>query len=96
MASYPQHPKDALPFGGIVAKEIAVSILVNAGFNVSFAVLLFDSAASIALWGRAGTALDLVPAAFMPAPVMTFGITRGIHRRIRRGRLSRRATPSHT
>ena len=87
MASFPQHPEDAQPLGRILAKEIAVSTLVNVVFNVSFAVLLFDTAGSIPLWGRAGIALDLVPATFMPALMMTFGITLGIHRRIRLGLL---------
>lgn len=77
----------AKPLRTIMLQEIGISIVVTIAFNMIFALLLFDTGASIPLWGHSGIAVDLIPATFMPALMMTFGITLGTRHKVRQGTL---------
>ena len=73
------------PLSRLLAIEIGIATVANIAFNLFFAWLMFPRDQPVGLWGPSGMAFDMLPGTFMPALMMTFGITAGLRGRMRRG-----------
>ncbi|MET3760082.1 hypothetical protein ABIB28_000606 [Sphingomonas sp. UYEF23] len=71
-----------VPLMRLLAGEIAVGTIINIAFNLFFAWLIFYGRTPI---GRDAMLLDMIPAAFLPALLMTFPITVLMRKRMRQG-----------
>ena len=73
---------DPVPLTRLLAGEIAVGTVINIAFNLFFAWLIFYGRTPV---GRDPMLLDMIPAAFLPALLMTFPVTVLMRKRMRQG-----------
>ncbi|TPG46396.1 hypothetical protein [Sphingomonas glacialis] len=71
-----------VPLARFLAGEIAVGTVINIAFNLFFAWLVFHGRTPV---GRDAVLLDMIPAAFIPALLMTFPVTVLIRKRVNQG-----------
>lgn len=73
---------DALP-RNLIARETAISIVINSMLSLAFFLLVFGTRAQIAIWGAGNLAFDNAVQAFMIALMSTLVPGMLLHRRLR-------------
>ncbi len=71
-----------VPLARLLAGEIAIGTVINIVFNLFFAWLIFHGRTPA---GRDAVLFDMIPAAFIPALLMTFPVTVLIRKRVSEG-----------
>lgn len=77
-----QDAANPVPLARLLAGEIAVGTVINIAFNLFFAWLIFHGHTPV---GRDAVLVDTIPAAFIPALLMTFPVTVLIRKRMNEG-----------
>jgi hypothetical protein len=80
---------------GYIAVETAISVAINVGISAAFMFLVFGRSPTIDLWGPHGLALDFVPQTFMITLMSVLVPSLITRRRLKSGRIARRAMVGH-